>query len=72
MVLIILQDKDSYQTIFAQEDGSLAAPTASLHFSNQLVSRLDKKKVEFSFVTLHPKIHICLEFFFRPGKLQQK
>ena len=47
------RDKSDYQTIFAQKIGSIAAPTASLHFDLGLLERLKKKGVETSFVTLH-------------------
>ena len=47
------RDKLDYQTIFAQKIGSVAAPTASLHFDLGLLERLKKKGVETSFVTLH-------------------
>ena len=47
------RDNLDYQTIFAQKIGSVAAPTASLHFDLGLLERLKKKSVETSFVTLH-------------------
>ncbi len=47
------QDKDDYQTIFAQETGAVAAPTASLHFDDALLSALKTRGVDFSTVTLH-------------------
>lgn len=46
-------DKIDYQTIYAREEGSVAAPTAGLHFTNELFQRLDKKGIEKLFVTLH-------------------
>ncbi|MFT5860278.1 MAG: S-adenosylmethionine:tRNA ribosyltransferase-isomerase [Flavobacteriaceae bacterium] len=46
-------DEDRYQTIYAKEEGAVAAPTAGLHFSRQLMKRLELKGVEFSEVTLH-------------------
>lgn len=46
-------DKERYQTIFAKHIGAVAAPTAGMHFSKQLMKRLEIKGVEFSFVTLH-------------------
>lgn len=46
-------DEDRYQTIFAQHEGAVAAPVAGLHFSKQLMKRLEIKGVEFSEVTLH-------------------
>jgi len=42
-----------YQTIFAQKKGSAAAPTASLHFTNRLLSKLEKKGINKTFITLH-------------------
>jgi len=47
------EDKDRYQTIFAKHEGAVAAPTAGLHFSRELMKRLEIIGVEFSFVTLH-------------------
>lgn len=46
-------DKDRYQTIYAKEEGAVAAPTAGLHFSRQLMKRLELKGIEFAEVTLH-------------------
>ncbi len=46
-------DKDRYQTIFAKHEGAVAAPTAGLHFSRELMKRLEIIGVDFSFVTLH-------------------
>ena len=48
-----LQDPDQYQTVFAREDGSAAAPTAGLHFTDSLLERIQKSGVELAFVTLH-------------------
>jgi S-adenosylmethionine:tRNA ribosyltransferase-isomerase len=42
-----------YQTVFAKYYGSIAAPTASLHFTNRLLRRLRDKKIETCFITLH-------------------
>ena len=47
------EDKDRYQTIFAKHEGAVAAPTAGLHFSRELLKRLEIKGVDFSFITLH-------------------
>lgn len=46
-------DKDRYQTIYAKEEGAVAAPTAGLHFSRELMKRLEIKGVEFAEITLH-------------------
>ena len=47
------QDQTDYQTIYAQADGSVAAPTAGLHFTPELMDRLTAAGVETCFVTLH-------------------
>ncbi len=47
------EDKERYQTIFAKHEGAVAAPTAGLHFSRELLKRLEIKGVEFTYVTLH-------------------
>ena len=46
-------DRDSYQTLFAAQDGAVAAPTASLHFTPELVETIKKRGVEIVSVTLH-------------------
>lgn len=46
-------DEDRYQTIFASQEGAVAAPTAGLHFSRELLKRLELKGVNFAEVTLH-------------------
>ena len=48
-----LDDQDRYQTVFAKERGSAAAPTAGLHFTDELLEKLRDKGVEIAFVTLH-------------------
>ncbi|WP_371068726.1 tRNA preQ1(34) S-adenosylmethionine ribosyltransferase-isomerase QueA [Sediminibacillus sp. JSM 1682029] len=48
-----LPDKDRYQTVYAKEEGSAAAPTAGLHFTEELLERIKEKGVELAFVTLH-------------------
>lgn len=47
------QDRTDYQTVYAREEGAVAAPTAGLHFTERLFSRLDEVGVERHFVTLH-------------------
>lgn len=47
------EDAERYQTIFATEEGAVAAPTAGMHFSKQLLKRLELKGVEFAEITLH-------------------
>jgi S-adenosylmethionine:tRNA ribosyltransferase-isomerase len=46
-------DSDRYQTLFAQEEGSVAAPTASLHFTEALQEKLQAKQIGFEYLTLH-------------------
>ena len=48
-----LQDKNRYQTVFAKYEGSAAAPTAGLHFTEELLREIEKKGVEIAYVTLH-------------------
>ena len=47
------EDEERYQTVFAKHEGAVAAPTAGLHFSKQLLKRLELKGVNFAEVTLH-------------------
>jgi len=46
-------DKTVYQTIFAQQEGAVAAPTAALHFTENVLQKLKSKNIEKEFVTLH-------------------
>lgn len=47
------KDRESYQTIFAKEDGSVAAPTAGLHFTPELIKKIKKKGIKVVSVILH-------------------
>lgn len=47
------EDSERYQTVFAKEEGAVAAPTAGLHFSKNLLKRLEIKGIEFAELTLH-------------------
>lgn len=48
-----LKDKNRYQTVYAKYDGSAAAPTAGLHFTNELLKQIEEKGVNLAYVTLH-------------------
>ncbi|MBI5218748.1 MAG: tRNA preQ1(34) S-adenosylmethionine ribosyltransferase-isomerase QueA [Bacteroidia bacterium] len=48
-----VEDKDRYQTIYAKHEGAVAAPTAGMHFSRELMKRLEIKGVHFAEITLH-------------------
>ena len=48
-----LDDPERYQTVYAKDPGSAAAPTAGLHFTVELIDRIQRKGVELAFVTLH-------------------
>lgn len=47
------EDRERYQTIYATNEGAVAAPTAGMHFSRELMKRLEINGVDFGFVTLH-------------------
>ena len=58
-----LKEKDRYQTVYAKYEGSAAAPTAGLHFTNELLEKIEQKGIDISNVTLHVGIGT-----FRPVK----
>lgn len=47
------EDKERYQAIFAKNEGAVVAPAAGLHFSRELMKRMEIKGIDFAFVTLH-------------------
>jgi S-adenosylmethionine:tRNA ribosyltransferase-isomerase len=47
------EDKERYQTVYAKHEGAVAAPTAGMHFSRELLKRLEIKGVDFAYITLH-------------------
>ena len=47
------EDKERYQTVYAKHEGAVAAPTAGLHFSRELIKKLEIKGIRFAEVTLH-------------------
>ncbi len=48
-----IEDEELYQTIYSKKEGSVAAPTAGLHFTKELFEKLSRKGVEISYITLH-------------------
>ena len=48
-----LQDKDRYQTVYAKNIGSAAAPTAGLHFTEELLNKIKEKGIQLEYITLH-------------------
>lgn len=48
-----LDDPDRYQTVYAKESGSAAAPTAGLHFTDELLDEIRAKGINIAFITLH-------------------
>lgn len=47
------EDSENYQTIFAKHEGAVAAPTAGMHFSRELMKRMEIKGIDFAYITLH-------------------
>ncbi len=47
------EDKERYQTVYAKHEGAVAAPTAGMHFSRELLKRMEIKGIEFAYITLH-------------------
>ena len=60
-----LEDKDRYQTVYAKEIGSAAAPTAGLHFTEELLERIKEKGINIVYLTLHVGLGT-----FRPVKVE--
>lgn len=60
-----LENPNDYQTIFAQKNGGIASPTAGLHFTSELISKIKDMGVEIGFITLHPSLGT-----FRPIKTE--
>jgi len=61
-----LENKERYQTVYSKELGSAAAPTAGLHFTNEMLDRLKEKGVKIAYVTLHVGLGT-----FRPVKVDE-
>lgn len=61
-----LADQERYQTVYSREVGSAAAPTAGLHFTNELLEQIRQKGINTAFVTLHVGLGT-----FRPVKVEQ-
>lgn len=60
-----LEDKDRYQTVYAKEVGSAAAPTAGLHFTEELLAKIEEKGINIVYLTLHVGLGT-----FRPVKVE--
>ncbi len=61
-----LQDRERYQTVYSKHDGSAAAPTAGLHFTKELLGKIEEKGVNIAYVTLHVGLGT-----FRPVKVEK-
>lgn len=61
-----LEEKDRYQTVYARQNGSAAAPTAGLHFTPELLENIQKKGVNIAYLTLHVGLGT-----FRPVKVDR-
>lgn len=60
-----LQDRERYQTVYSKEEGSAAAPTAGLHFTEELLDEIKKKGINIAYLTLHVGLGT-----FRPVKVE--
>ena len=50
---VVVEDAERFQTIFAKNEGAVTAPTAGLHFSRELMKRMEIKGIDFAFITMH-------------------
>ncbi|MCI6737882.1 MAG: tRNA preQ1(34) S-adenosylmethionine ribosyltransferase-isomerase QueA [Intestinibacter sp.] len=60
-----LEEKERYQTVYSKHNGSAAAPTAGLHFTKELLHKIEEKGVDLAFITLHVGLGT-----FRPVKVE--
>lgn len=61
-----LEDRERYQTVYSKNDGSAAAPTAGLHFTKELLQKIEKKGIKVAYITLHVGLGT-----FRPVKAEK-
>lgn len=61
-----LEDKERYQTVYSKHEGSAAAPTAGLHFTEELLKKIEQKGIDLAYITLHVGLGT-----FRPVKAEQ-